>query len=625
MNESNYELNIYLISSNKEDGVEFKNSFKRKNENIIAKTIFDFWNFIDNLDKSFEQQVDIIFKEFLDLKKNGKKECIQNECLVVISNESEAELILQKMNSEIKNKDFMPLTLFLYKEKEFEINIEEKYPRIDPRTIVIEKFSNLNYIQNSQEYNPIFMILMRFCSIYNELGEEFKIGDKNDKITYSLTTNAFPFYLNILCIGKFRQGKSTTVNCILNELKARETGAGTSQTRKISRYEVENNPIRIYDLPGFQDKDSIDDVVNKMKELNKGINDLKDKIHLILYVFNKNSPDIFQDKEFLIFKELINHKEAKIIYIFTHSSKNNDDEKEEIIEKIDRAKNTIIEKGIERLKEEKEKNNLNEIQILKTNIEEKMKITKENLVLVNFHKKDFPKIGINDLFETINRLFQSTASYKKRNEDRIKKGEDLKKRAKEELKNYLIGGSIIGAIPIVDIFCQETYFKPNAIKKVEQIFGLDYSKIVKEESEWFQKIGHNAAVGGGEGVGAGFIKVGLDKVSKTITTTVVENVEKSYWLLFKTTEAVEKTVQTTQQVSNSLLKTGAGFATLGISAIFGVALGYYFTSKNMDFIIEKLYEYYIKDKTETGKSYEQAADYLCKMEKKYQPYFKESV
>lgn len=50
MNESNYELNIYLISSNKEDGVEFKNSFKRKNENIIAKTIFDFWNFIDNLD-----------------------------------------------------------------------------------------------------------------------------------------------------------------------------------------------------------------------------------------------------------------------------------------------------------------------------------------------------------------------------------------------------------------------------------------------------------------------------------------------------------------------------------------------------------------------------------------------
>lgn len=90
---------------------------------------------------------------------------------------------------------------------------------------------------------------------------------------------------------------------------------GTSQTNKITYYEVEKYPIKIYDLPGFQDKESINKAVEKMKELNVEIESLKQKFHIILYILNNKSIDKFQDNEFLIFRELLNHKEAKIIYI----------------------------------------------------------------------------------------------------------------------------------------------------------------------------------------------------------------------------------------------------------------------------------------------------------------------
>ncbi len=313
MNE--YNLNINLISNIREDGEKILNFFRRKIEKTEIEKIFDYWNWEFNLNQSFDTQVDIIIKKFIAFKDGDEYESIPKECLIVISNESQAELILKKINDEINEKDFMPLTLFLYKEKKFNINIEKKYPNIDPRIIFIENLDNLDYFPDGNEFNPIQMILMRFCSIYNELGERFHIGEKNNIRTYELTKNSFSFYLNIFCLGKIRQGKSTTVNCILNELKARESLGGTSQTNKITYYEVENYPIKIYDLPGFQDKESINKAVEKMKELNVEIESLKQKFHIILYILNNKSIDKFQDNEFLIFRELLNHKEAKIIYI----------------------------------------------------------------------------------------------------------------------------------------------------------------------------------------------------------------------------------------------------------------------------------------------------------------------
>ena len=611
INKNNYDMNINLISSNKEEGENLKNSFMKKVENIKVKTIFDCWKWIDNLNQSFDKQIEIIFTKFLNFENSEEFESIPNECLVVISNESETKLILEKMNKDLKQKDFMPLTLFLYKEK-FTIKVEEEYPNIDPRTIFIE---NLSYFPNGNEYNPIEMILMRFCSVYNELGEKFSIGEKEEEISYDLAKNHFPFYLNILCLGKFRQGKSTTVNCILNEIKARETQAGTSQTRKITFYEVDNNPIKIWDLPGFQNEESIKNAVNKIKELNKGMNDSKDKFHIILYIFSSGSLDIFQDDEFLIFQELAELEEAKIIYLFTHSTCNNQEEIIEIIKKVKRAQNTIIKNGIKNLKEKGEQSFLDK----QRKIEKKMEISQENLVLVNFHKnKTTPKLGINDLFKTINQLFQKTTTYIHRNEDRIRKGEQLKIAAKKELKSNLIGGTLLGVVPLIDMLGQEKYIKPSAIKKASNIFNLDYNKIVEEEIEYASKVANVGSKGACGIVGGVFVN-GVKDVSKTVIKNVVEKVNYPWYYFWKGTETVNKAIQATEYVSNTALKGAIGVGAYGFSALFGLVLGYYSTSKKCDEIIDKLYNYYIKDSSEIGKSYEQAVNYLSMMEQKYQP------
>ena len=148
---------------------------------------------------------------------------IHNECLVAICDETETKKILNKLNEEIEDKDYMPLTLFLNKKK-FNINFSD-YPEIDPRIIHFEKIPN-----KENEMQPLLNILLRFYSIYNELGDRLQIGTDGKILNYNLIDNSFPFNLNILCIGKFRQGKSTCVNCILNELKARENESGVNQT-----------------------------------------------------------------------------------------------------------------------------------------------------------------------------------------------------------------------------------------------------------------------------------------------------------------------------------------------------------------------------------------------------------
>ena len=322
----------------------------------------------------------------------------------------------------------MPLTLFLYKKK-FNINFAD-YPEIDPRIIYFEKLSN---IENFKEIKLSQMLK----NIYNKCGDKLQIGTNRYLFNYDLIDNSFSFHLNILCIDKYHQGKSTCLNYIIGKLKTREIESGVSQTKKINTYEVNQYPIKIYDFPGFEDEKSINFVVNKMKEFNEEKRRLMDRVHIILYILNSKEIERFLDKEFLIFEELINHKEAKVIYVFTHcdesliSNEKEEDkknEKEKMIRNANESKDSIIKKYLEGL--EKEKKNKDEIISLKNEISKKMEINDKNTVFVNF-----PNKGINNLFKKINHFFQETDSYKKRYEQK-EKAEELKTRALNELQCY---------------------------------------------------------------------------------------------------------------------------------------------------------------------------------------------
>ena len=164
------------------------------------------------------------------------------ECLLVkIKNifDKEVELIIEKVNSLIQIQ-YMPIVLFLL-ENDYSQNImlslkENKYKWIDPRLIMITKYDEENP-------NNIEPLLLRFCSIHNELGDRFTVGEGDNAEDYDLIEHYYPFNLNIACIGRFGQGKSTGVDAILNEYKAKESSKGSSQTKELTFYQVKNQPI----------------------------------------------------------------------------------------------------------------------------------------------------------------------------------------------------------------------------------------------------------------------------------------------------------------------------------------------------------------------------------------------
>ena len=129
---------INLISPNIQDANILLNNLEYKNNaNEQRSLIIHYWNWIYDLNKSFDNQIKIIFQKFKDYKNNDNLTFIHNECLVAICDETETKKILNKFNEEIEDKDYMPLTLFLNKKK-CNINFSD-YPEIDPRTIHFEK------------------------------------------------------------------------------------------------------------------------------------------------------------------------------------------------------------------------------------------------------------------------------------------------------------------------------------------------------------------------------------------------------------------------------------------------------------------------------------------------------
>ena len=616
-------LHINLIGTNSDLINDFIKSFQIKNinENVATKkegdlkNLFDYWDWTFNLDYSFENQCQIVFDYIEFIKRNNIE---SNECLVVKvkePNSYQVKYILRKIN-EIIDKDYMPLTLFLCEHK---IIVSKKdYPFIDPRIIHTEKFRFTGQIDKE----PIYRTLMKFCSLYHELGDRFSVGKEKEIIDYCLINKIFPNNLNIICLGKVRQGKSTCINHILNEIRSRETDSGISQTKKMTYYQVQNYPIKILDFPGFENKETVQNAISELTKLKDYLNKKKDKIHIILYVLDFNSTMKFINDEFLIFKELINHEEAKIIYVFTKSA-NSKNKQMLTLKKTSQAINNLISIG---------NKTFHNIDVSK--IRAKMNISEDNCVFVNFIEEDnYPKFGINELFYKIRLYYKSTESYrnaliKKSQKEIEKEAKELKEKAKEELLSHKIGGALIGAIPILDIITQKFLIKRSALNKISQIFGLDLNeieehirKINKEElinEKDLCNMGKNVLSIAGNAVGASSIVSGSGEVITIITETILEKttyIKFFSWELFKTTTStVIDTSTTTARIGIDGLKIGLGVALSAIMSLGGIGLGAYFTTKDLNELVEKYYKAYLIYGPMLSNSYLKAKEYLEQME-----------
>ena len=465
-NKQTFDMHLKVI------GAENNKLYELYKNSKIIKNIKKYWSF-DKLEfTDFKTQIINYFKKL----KNSiiEEQNLKESLIIIVKNSSDPNIEYAiKKTEELGNKEYMPIVLFLTKEKEEKKDIKinlEKYDEIEPRLIYIK-----NYVVDLKEFNKtIVPLLLRFCSIHNELGDRFTIGEGNNREDFDLTNNYFPFNLNIVCIGRFGQGKSTGVNVLSQEYKAKESSKGCSQTKNLTFYHVKDKPIRILDIPGFVDNLTINDVLKRIQFCGEEINKLKDKIHFILYFLNCNEGRAFMRMEYPLIEEIAKHKSTKIIYVITRSNP-------VMTEKIKNKIYDRINTGIKGITLDKP--------IFK-DVTKFLEANQNNVVFVNFHKdyiNNVEPFGKKELFKKIHDLFIETEDYKKSLEllDQTTIEQNiikLKEQAKDILLANKIWGGAVGIFPFIDWAVQKFVIKENAVKKVGRIFGIDV-KFVDEEIE----------------------------------------------------------------------------------------------------------------------------------------------
>ena len=458
------------------------------------KTIFDFWDYFYTPELNFISQVKEIEEKFNIMK----DDLILNfsECLIIHIkdlNSPKIDIILDKMD-KLNRRHYIPPILFLsdnfeendqnFIKMKFKVykNIISRYKNIDKRMIYFEKFVDEN---NEEKLKKIKNILLRFCSYFNELGDRFSIGEGDKEICYDLTEENFPFTINIACIGRFGKGKSTGTNFLIGEKRAKENKSGTSVTSKINFYHVPHFPIKIYDIPGFENEQTIINTVEQFQILNKEINKLRDQLHIILYFIKSTDERMFTEMEYKIFKQIIQIEDIRIIYILTYSTQKTDHK--ELIDMINTGIKSVTENAFNKKK-------LNDIE--KFNIIKKLKASEGNTVFVNFYSSNKNDVyGISDFFDTIGDHVEASKIYQKFQEncylnkdefnERIKEEAEIRRlKAKDILFKHKIGGGVIGMIPLIDWALQKYVIQKDAAKKAGAIFGFDIT--IYEKSQEIQ-------------------------------------------------------------------------------------------------------------------------------------------
>jgi len=418
-NPNNYYISINMIGKEMENILYALNTKRPLNrlmtQDQFRYTIFDYWDYFYYSNKTINEQIKFIFDKFY--KKKGALDLNFRECLIVRAKDKlspEIKIILEKIN-EINRIHYMPMVLFLldeYDENNFDyfdkkiVPDNKLYPKIDPRMIYTQGFSDIKIYVNNLMFNSNIhlnekvirnikkfkSILLRFCSYHNELGDYFKlINSQNQILKYDLVNKKYKMTYNFCCIGRFGKGKSTGVNCLLGEKKAKESRSGTATTKKINYYYVKNSPIKIIDIPGFESKETVNSAVLKFKEYGDKINYKKGELTAILYFIKSTDERMFAEMEYKMFKEIIKHENTPVIYILTHSSLTTD--KNEIYDMINTGIKGVLKKHPE------------EVEFISDKITKKMFASEKNCVFVNFYQEDDePIFGVDDFYAKIQTL-----------------------------------------------------------------------------------------------------------------------------------------------------------------------------------------------------------------------------
>lgn len=267
----------------------------------FTKPKWDFYIFDEGFDeKKCNKLYEIIHKNF------GKKNREIESTLIFFTEEDESDKFLLDFFDQ-KNSYFHPFIIFITSNKNkdklyYENYIKENELDFDERNIeIINKDS-----PNIQEL--IFKKLWKTCCYYNEIGDNIIIPELEIIGPKKELNVKFNHCLNFFITGKPGAGKSTLVNVICNDKKAKEKIGGGGISNYIVKYFIGELPIALYDTPGFNSRNEIEYNMKRIKKKIKEIYDDKEQIHGIFYMINSNSSRTLDEGEIIFIKFILKYK-----------------------------------------------------------------------------------------------------------------------------------------------------------------------------------------------------------------------------------------------------------------------------------------------------------------------------
>ena len=295
-------FNLIIIDKDKDELFTFDNYSE---EGYITKSIlkpkWDFLLFEDGFDEKQRETIyKIIYKNFSSKGKEGES------IIVFFTEEDDDDKGLLDFFDD-KNTYFHPFIIFISsnknKNKEYYDNyIKNNDLDFDERNIEI--FNK----EDSNIREKILRKLWKACCYYNEIGDNIVFPELEIVGAKKELNVKYNNCLNIFITGKPGAGKSTTVNVICREKKAKEKSGGPSVTSHVIKYFIGDSPIALYDTPGYISRYDIENLMKTIEKKNQEIYDNKEQIHGIFYVIDINSSRTLEEGELLLINFIIKCK-----------------------------------------------------------------------------------------------------------------------------------------------------------------------------------------------------------------------------------------------------------------------------------------------------------------------------
>ena len=467
-NSKNEKLNIYCFKKESTSKVDNKEQREDKNDSWdknVEQLKLEYKN-LNWISKG--EHNDDNFKYLIeDIKKEIQKKHIYN-CILIFFDSNDYKNKIEKIGKDLDEniKVYKPIVILVFDKKgEKDIKNENN---------LIEKKYEIVYTQN--DYNEIFSKIKSVYKYYFNIGDHGfvdyikllnEFNSKNKKIPSEENINKYKATINILVMGRTGSGKSTLINLLLEEQRARE-GLGYSITKLYSQYVHKKYPITFIDTLGFKDIESLKTMENFLSTYDEFFNEGKNKFHLVLYLLNAGSERTFSKAELNLINDIRNKYNLPIFFVCTHCRTGEDSEefKEEV--KISLIQ-YLEEKKAKKTKEDISEKNFAEERISSDNQNQKNKMNchnknnEKNLDNQNKEAKDDSTIknqteqnDSNDLKESEENISINPTVFNPKTTDEINKINKRIEEEKTELTNRIYCCNLV-----------------NSKDKKYKIFGID--------------------------------------------------------------------------------------------------------------------------------------------------------